>query len=185
MWIEAAAGAQLLVAFRLQLIQPHTGNTAAFGLPRRTGESLAVRRQRRRLEPLLRIGHWRQRLDPRGGAVGIQWEEHGPVAVEHVQRSAVRHQPRPPQRRTRRARHLPQAAAIDADAPYFVPRSTLRVKIEKLSIGSPRSAAILLGIVGELTDLASIGSRQEQVLSGSEAGEDEPFPIGRNVAALK
>src|SRR5712691_11079453 len=82
-------------------------------------------------------------------------------------------------------RNLAQTAAVDADAPDFVAIAALRVEVDALPIEGPRRSAVLLGIVGELPDLAAVSSGEEEVLLSSDVRKRNPLSIRRNGVALK
>src|SRR5438132_12444953 len=83
-------------------------------------------------------------------------------------------------------RNLAQTAAVDSDAPDFVSIAALRVEVDALAIERPRRSAVLLGIVGELPDLAAVSSAEKEVLLSSDVRKRDPLSIRRNgVVAFK
>src|SRR5437868_313087 len=82
-------------------------------------------------------------------------------------------------------RNLAQTAAVDADAPDFVSIAALRIEVDALAIEGPRRSAVLLGIVGELPNLAAVSSGEKEVLLSSDVRKRDPLSIRRNRVALK
>ena len=151
----------------------------------RARESFSVWRQRRGLQSFSRNRHRRERFHARGGAVRIQRQNDRSAAVEFVQRAAIPRGLRPPQRLPGRLRYLTQAAAIRPDAPDFIARAALRIEVNEFPVGRPAARTVSLRIVGQLPHFTPVGPCQKEVLLCSEIREDQPFPVGRGVAARK